>query len=125
MVSCRAGESKSLSRIVRAAITNTATQQFVIQALRNKGTVTEILAWDVKNQPTLKRADDGDLFAAILGSPNGAGCAYLLAQHKAQLGIKQLTSVTIWMSGSTSFTLSSPIGAMRQNLGLPFTVELW
>ncbi|KAJ5461212.1 uncharacterized protein N7458_002764 [Penicillium daleae] len=106
-----------------AGITNAATQQFVIQALQNKGTVTEIPTWDANNQLTLTRADDGDFFAAILGSPNGAGCAYLLAQHKGQFGIKQLTSVSIWVSGSTPFTLTSPIGTLGQNLNLVFTME--
>ena len=33
---------------------------------------------------------------AILGSKNGAGCAYLVAQHKAQLGVKTITTVTLW-----------------------------
>ncbi|KAJ5211727.1 uncharacterized protein N7498_003373 [Penicillium cinerascens] len=122
-LAAEAEESTSLNRIVRAGITNTATQEFVIQALQNKGTVTEIPTWDANNQLTLTRADDGDFFAAILGSPNGAGCAYLLAQHKAQLGIKQLTSVSVWMSGNTPFALTAPIGTLGQNLNLLFMVE--
>ncbi|KAJ5885180.1 hypothetical protein N7495_009690 [Penicillium taxi] len=116
-------ESTSLNQIVRAGINNAATQEFVIQALRKQGSVTEIPTWNVDSQLTLTRVDDGDFFAAILGSPNGAGCAYLLAQHKAELGIKQLTSVSIWMSGNTPFTLTSPISTLEGNLNLLFTVE--
>jgi hypothetical protein len=33
---------------------------------------------------------------AILGTPNGAGIAYLLATHKEQLGHKTIESVNVW-----------------------------
>ena len=33
---------------------------------------------------------------AILGTPNGAGVAYLLATHKEQLGDKTIESVQVW-----------------------------
>ena len=33
---------------------------------------------------------------AILGTPNGAGVAYLLATHKVQLGHKMIESVQLW-----------------------------
>lgn len=39
---------------------------------------------------------DTDVGKGILGSPNGAGCGYLVAQHKAQLGLKKITKVVVW-----------------------------
>jgi hypothetical protein len=38
--------------------------------------------------------DDGK---AILSTPNGAGQAWFLAQHKRQLGIKTISKVQIWV----------------------------
>ncbi|KAK4495009.1 hypothetical protein PRZ48_013336 [Zasmidium cellare] len=40
-----------------------------------------------------------DGFAALLGSPLGAGTAYLLAQHKKQLGWKRVQSIKIFTVG--------------------------
>lgn len=45
---------------------------------------------------------------AILGTENGAGCAYLVAQHKAQLGIKTITEVTIWSEVETTLRSYDP-----------------
>jgi hypothetical protein len=33
---------------------------------------------------------------AILGSPNGKGIGYFLSQHKDQLGVKTVESVTVF-----------------------------
>lgn len=33
---------------------------------------------------------------AILGTPNGLGCGYVLAQHKEKLGVNTITEVTVW-----------------------------
>lgn len=32
---------------------------------------------------------------ALLGSPNGAGCGFLLIGHKKELGVKKITKVTV------------------------------
>ncbi|KAF2170461.1 hypothetical protein M409DRAFT_19282 [Zasmidium cellare ATCC 36951] len=41
-----------------------------------------------------------DAFAALLGTPLGAGPAYLLAQHKKQLGWKTIQSIRIFTVGT-------------------------
>jgi hypothetical protein len=35
-------------------------------------------------------------YYALLGSPNGSGIAWFFIQHKAQLGIKTLSDITIF-----------------------------
>ncbi|KAH7336120.1 hypothetical protein BKA65DRAFT_596171 [Rhexocercosporidium sp. MPI-PUGE-AT-0058] len=35
-------------------------------------------------------------FYALLGSKNGAGCAYFLIDHKVALGVKDITSIKVW-----------------------------
>ncbi|KAJ8062938.1 hypothetical protein OCU04_008185 [Sclerotinia nivalis] len=35
-------------------------------------------------------------FIAMLGSKNGAGVAYLLATHRATLGLKCINAVRVW-----------------------------
>ena len=35
-------------------------------------------------------------FNALLGTPNGAGVGFLLAQHKTQIGVKTVESITVF-----------------------------
>lgn len=40
---------------------------------------------------------------ALLGSPNGAGCAFILVQHKRQLGRKSFDRVTVFQDDGKQF----------------------
>lgn len=59
---------------------------------------------------------------AILGTSNGAGCAYLVAQHKAQLGVKTITEVTLWAEEETKLV---PVEGLKSKpkLSMYFTVK--
>jgi hypothetical protein len=52
------------------------------------------------NRITFLFTDDDARANALLGSPNGLGAAYLLAQHKAQLGVQSISGVILWTSTS-------------------------
>jgi hypothetical protein len=41
-------------------------------------------------------------YYALLGSPNGFGIAWLLVQHKAQLGVKTVSEITVFGADSES-----------------------
>ena len=107
----------NLNYIFRATITNVETQSIVLAALSSQD-VSDVPKW--ANRITYTETDNPNQFYAILGSKNGAGCAYLLIQHKEKLGVKRITSVTLWTSG-----ILFPIGMDTDYLKLQmyFTVE--
>lgn len=41
-----------------------------------------------------------EAFDALLGSPNGNAQAWILINHKAQLGVKTVSSIRIWTSST-------------------------
>jgi hypothetical protein len=45
---------------------------------------------------------------AILGSPNGKGIGFFLSQHKDQLGVKTVESVTVFTTQGESPATSEP-----------------
>lgn len=64
------------------------------QALRNRNLAT-IPTW--ANRETFTPDDeDDDGFFGILAGAHGSGAAYFLLQHKAQLGLRKVSSITVW-----------------------------
>jgi hypothetical protein len=78
---------KGLSYIIRFEIANVDTTAIIEQAA---GALSSI-PW-----PGLTIPMSDPRGPAILGTPNGAGIAFLLATHKAQLGEKTVESVQLW-----------------------------
>jgi len=82
----------ALNFIFRVHIANADTQQQIISAFQDVQLLS-VPAWpgitftpfDANPKP----------FFAILGSKNGAGCGYLLAQHKFIFGAKSISQVTV------------------------------
>ena len=80
---------KNVSYFFMMHISNDQTNALIATCLHNKQeTLKEWpgVAFDTKS-------DEGH---ALLGSPNGAAFAYFLMQHKAQLGRKTITKVTVF-----------------------------
>lgn len=83
-----------LEWVVQATVINDDTKKMVKMALRASG-ITTMPLWESRH--TFRPHTDP--FYAILGSKNGAGTAYLLAQHKTAdvgLGVKEISEITIW-----------------------------
>jgi hypothetical protein len=91
---------RGLKYVIRYEIVNPATTSIIEEAAGKLYSIqwpgVTILMSDEKGR-------------AILGTPNGAGVAYLLATHKTQLGQKTVESVHVW-----SRHIQWPSG--RQNL---------
>ncbi|KAF2829149.1 hypothetical protein CC86DRAFT_271076, partial [Ophiobolus disseminans] len=56
---------------------------------------------DVPHWPGLRFEENESEFEALLGTPIGATIAYILIQHKAQLGIKLIKSIAIFRDDAT------------------------
>ncbi|KAI4645807.1 hypothetical protein J4E93_005385 [Alternaria ventricosa] len=82
-----ATDTSDLHYVMRMSITNKSTKA-VIQHVKEKAhpKASGSHSFDV---------DDRDQVAAFLGTPNGAGVAWLLIQHKKQLGHKTVYKVTV------------------------------
>lgn len=93
---------KSLKYIMRSLITNAQTRSMIKEALKSAGLIKTPT---FENARTFKMTEDAGL--ALLGSQNGAGCGFMLIGHKAQLGVKTITEVTVW--GSNELDLSGDI----------------
>jgi len=106
--------------IFRAWVTNQATQAIVFEAFRRTNTAT-IGKWPDRKKFTL--ADNPDELYAILASPNGAGCAHLLITHKGALGIKYISSVTVWVPNVPYTIPSTDGGSDLLKMNLMFKVE--
>jgi hypothetical protein len=85
------GNVKSLKYFFRHKIVNSATQTLLTAVLDKRGE-------KLKTWPGTKISMIESDARAILGTSNGHGVAYLLAQHKEQLGVKVIDSVTIFES---------------------------
>lgn len=77
----------------RAHITLQSTFDIVTQALQRAGH-QQVPDWDNRVKFTM----DQDPGLGILGSVHGSGVAFFLLQHKAKLGLKKITEVTVWSS---------------------------
>ncbi|KAL7795688.1 hypothetical protein V8C43DRAFT_279694 [Trichoderma afarasin] len=95
--------------IFRATVINQNSLSIILQALRQKykdsPSVPPIGPW--KSRLTLDVTQNPDEFYAVLGSPNGSGVAFLLATHKAALGIKTINKVDIFVGGTNPYTIPS------------------
>ncbi|EEU39850.1 uncharacterized protein NECHADRAFT_39412 [Fusarium vanettenii 77-13-4] len=93
------GDVTTLKYIIRSWITNHTTLSLIFEAILNKndkdGKGTRIGRWN--ERITLTVDDNPDEFHAILGSPNGAGSAYLLINHKDKLGVRVINKVDIFV----------------------------
>jgi hypothetical protein len=88
----QAGDNiKNLKYVFRHKIVNSATQSLLKAVLEKRN--EKLKAW-----PGTKISMIESGARAILGTSNGHGVAYLLAQHKEQLGVKVIDSVTIFES---------------------------
>lgn len=73
------------------------------QALRGKNFAT-IPTW--ANRAVFTPDDDDDGFFAILAGAHGSGAAYFLLQHKAQLGLRRISEITVWAVSGGHSTMS-------------------
>lgn len=94
-------EVGSLKSVVMLDIKNAATKVRIQQALKKKGPPT----YNPSNPPTYdfeaphtfqwnSNGIDVECFNALLGTPLVSGVAWLLIQHKAQLGVKRISGIT-------------------------------
>lgn len=106
------------SDIVALTWVNLATSATQVQGLRyiirvnivNDDTIECITAFmpggDIKNLPQypgLEFDASSDAGLTLLGSPNGNGVGWFLAQHKAKLGgTKQVTKIRVWETSDPS-----------------------
>lgn len=74
------------------SISNTVTESIMTDALSK--TDQSLGDWD--NKATFTKGTDA--FYALIATTNGSGSAWLLAQHKAQLGLKTIKSIFIFIS---------------------------
>ncbi|KAL6703941.1 hypothetical protein ACN47E_008879 [Coniothyrium glycines] len=79
---------KNIRYFFMIGISNEATQQLIASCLHNAK--KELREW-----PGTSFSSDSDEGHALLGSPNGAVFAYFLFQHKAELGHKTISTITI------------------------------
>lgn len=81
----------NLKYVFRIQIENEDTISIMTQALEG----APLSPW-----PGTKVGMSDDRGKALLSTPNGNGVAWLLAQHKAQLGVKIVTDVTMFATGT-------------------------
>lgn len=119
-VSAEDGDIKGLRFIIQSWVINPDTQEQVVSALRAVG---ETQVPNFATRRVFSRTSDNEAevngFYAILGTPNGVGGGFLLATHKARLGVKRFASVTVWnYPGAFSFGLGEDAKLM-----LSFEIE--
>ena len=83
-----AKDSSNLRCVLRISIKNPTTKAVVQHIMK------DTLAKGDESR-SLRTEDDPDHVAALLGTPNGVGVAWLLIQHKRQLGLKTVEKVTV------------------------------
>ncbi|KAH7419225.1 hypothetical protein BKA64DRAFT_699260 [Cadophora sp. MPI-SDFR-AT-0126] len=115
-------EISSLRYVIRSWVTNTETQNQVVEALRGIGrtSIPGVANREVFSRTSTDQAEvDG--FYAILGTPNGASTGFLVATHKEKLGIKRVASITVWNHPLSNVDLNSWRDAWKLNM--LFTLE--
>ncbi|RMZ68536.1 cytochrome p450 [Pyrenophora seminiperda CCB06] len=88
---------KNIRFFLMIGISNDATTELITSCLINKR--AELSVWPGTEFSTA--TDEGQ---ALLGSPNGAAFAFFLMQHKAQLGQKTITKITVFVPGDGSIS---------------------
>ncbi|EMT60903.1 hypothetical protein NOF04DRAFT_11087 [Fusarium oxysporum II5] len=95
------GDVNDLKYIIRSKIENHTTLEIILKAIlsrhnrnprRNKKTIG---TW--RNKITFTAAKEKEEFPAILGSPNGAGAAFMLINHKKRLGVKTIKRIDVFV----------------------------
>jgi hypothetical protein len=85
-------KANGLRYIIRKGILNKETKDVVAQILQQRSVTNQ--PW-----PGLKIPMSDRDALALLGSPNGRGAAWMLIQHKKELGWKSFSDVTIFANG--------------------------
>jgi hypothetical protein len=80
-----------LKAVWRDHIINQITKEVAIEVASDKDQLNGIPKW-----PGIDFAPGSDEFAALIASPNGVGIAYLLLQHREQMGQKTISSVKVF-----------------------------
>ncbi|KAF1994511.1 hypothetical protein P154DRAFT_585619 [Amniculicola lignicola CBS 123094] len=92
----KAGKSAgNIRHIISSPVENKPSQALIARALKNAK--KELGAWPGTSFTTT--TDEGK---ALLAAPNGVGITYFLSQHKAQLGTKTVTKLTVFVDGGNS-----------------------
>jgi hypothetical protein len=86
----RGKSGSQLKYVLRDHIANTETRQIIDRVVIESN--VEMMAW-----PGLEISAESTHGKALLGSPNGAGVGYLLAQHKRQLRHKIVDRINIFV----------------------------
>lgn len=84
-----APESSELKYVFRHNVFNADTRSVIDVINQRNGT-------SVLERPGTTYSADSPDGNALIGTPNGSGVAYLLIQHKEQLGHKIICSVTVF-----------------------------
>ncbi|KAF2646608.1 hypothetical protein P280DRAFT_525472 [Massarina eburnea CBS 473.64] len=79
-----------LNFIIRYSIQNMCTIDIIQQILSNRG-IDKLPKW-----PGIDFAIESQEALAVMGTPNGSGSAWLLAQHRRWLGKKSVEKVTVF-----------------------------
>ncbi|KAJ4335147.1 hypothetical protein N0V87_006301 [Didymella glomerata] len=82
-------DNKNVRYLFMMGISNDQTNTLIATCLHNKEET-------LKEWPGIEFHTKSDEGHALLGSPNGAAFAYFLMQHKAELGQKTITKVTMF-----------------------------
>jgi hypothetical protein len=97
------GVIPNLKYIIRSHIQNSdcvgILKSNILPTLRQK--LNRKTLW-VPTWPGVDFDIDSEEAKALLGTPNGSGITWLLAQHKEELGCKTVEKVTLWYSPSVS-----------------------
>jgi hypothetical protein len=80
---------KNIKFFFMMGISNDQTNTLIATCLHNRKQT-------LKEWPGVEFDTKSDEGHALLGSPNGAAFAYFLMQHKAELGLKTITRVTVF-----------------------------
>ncbi|KAL1797202.1 hypothetical protein ACET3X_003808 [Alternaria dauci] len=85
-------------------VVNEATEPIIMKILVDHGYTEGVPAW-----PGLQLDMPSDEALALLGSPIGSTVAFFLIQHKEELGLKRVTSVTIFRDHNTISHLTAEV----------------
>ncbi|KAF2764001.1 hypothetical protein EJ03DRAFT_356159 [Teratosphaeria nubilosa] len=84
-----------IERIIRVNIVNEDTLELMLAVLQNEMGVAELTdLGDFQNGEEFLPSDDG--FDVLMGTPNASGVAWFLAQHRTDVGEKEISRITLW-----------------------------
>lgn len=120
---CRgnAWRMRNLKYIIQTDIDNRKTEDIVFTAINKSGLPLQEWPWrdwrQYPNQGTATFHFGSDQFRAILASPNGAGAAHFLFQHKEALGNLVITAVSCFYLQGHAYN--------PWTLNMVFYIEVW